>query len=67
MLVIELDDASHDRESAQARDAVKDRALDAAGLPPLRVPARRSYDPRVMTEYMVAMMVRVQDLGAADV
>lgn len=43
-IVVELDDASHKGERAVKRDADKDRALKAAGLPLLRVPAKRSYD-----------------------
>lgn len=46
LLVIELDDASHQREAQRKRDADKDKALQAAGLPIRRVPARSSYDPR---------------------
>ena len=35
--VIELDDKSHDRESAKTRDAKKDKALAAAGIPITRI------------------------------
>ena len=41
--VVKLDDASHGSEQARERDAVKDRALGAAGLPVVRVRARRGY------------------------
>ena len=41
--VVELDDASHGSERARERDAVKDRAVGAAGLPVVRVRARRGY------------------------
>ena len=43
VLVIELDDASHERESRQARDSLVDDILAAAGLPVLRVRARQGY------------------------
>ena len=43
VLVIELDDASHERESRQARDSFVDDVLAAAGLPVLRVRARQGY------------------------
>jgi very-short-patch-repair endonuclease len=43
VLVIELDDASHDRQDRQSRDAFVDDALRAAGLPIIRVAARQSY------------------------
>jgi very-short-patch-repair endonuclease len=36
IVAIELDDASHDSARSAARDAVKDRACAAAGLPILR-------------------------------
>jgi Protein of unknown function (DUF2726) len=43
VLVIELDDASHERADAQDRDGFKNQALGAAQLPILRVKASRSY------------------------
>ncbi len=43
-LVIELDDRSHARPEARERDAFKDKALEAAGLPLVRVRAARRYD-----------------------
>jgi hypothetical protein len=43
-LAIELDDRSHFRADAQKRDAFKDAALVAAGLPLLRVRAAARYD-----------------------
>ncbi len=55
MLVIELDDSSHESAEAQDRDRVKNAALQAAGLPLLRVPAQQSYD---VTE--IAQMIRTQ-------
>ncbi len=45
VLVIELDDSSHDKASRQARDAFVDDALAAADLPILRVRAKASYSP----------------------
>ena len=45
LLVIELDDASHKRAERKDRDAFVDQALDAAGLPILRIPAQRTYSP----------------------
>lgn len=42
-LVIELDDASHQSEKAKAGDRLKDRIFGAAGLPILRVAAKRMY------------------------
>jgi hypothetical protein len=45
VLAIELDDASHERADRRARDAFVDRALEAAGLPILHVPAQHAYVP----------------------
>ncbi|WP_152541395.1 DUF2726 domain-containing protein [Kallotenue papyrolyticum] len=41
--VVELDDSSHQRERRIQRDAFVDRALAAAGLPLIRIPAQRGY------------------------
>jgi len=43
LLAIELDDASHQKARRRSRDAFVEQALEAAGLPLLRVPAKRSY------------------------
>jgi len=45
VLVIELDDKTHRQPGRQARDALVDGVLRAAGLPILRIPAQASYDP----------------------
>ena len=45
LLVIELDDSSHEREDRQARDAFVDAALDAAGLPILHISVQPAYAP----------------------
>ncbi len=44
LVVIELDDRSHERGDRQERDAFVDRALAAAGLPVMHVAARARYD-----------------------
>jgi very-short-patch-repair endonuclease len=50
VLAIELDDSSHERDRARARDAEKDRILGAAGVPLWRVAARKSYSTSELTE-----------------
>ena len=45
-LVVELDDASHQKKDRQERDDFVDKALGAAGLPILHVKAARSYVPQ---------------------
>lgn len=49
-LVLELDDASHQREDRRERDGFVDAALQAAGLPILHVRAARTYGPREVAE-----------------
>ena len=41
--VVELDDSTHKRPDARRKDEVKDKALTAAGVPVVRIPARRGY------------------------
>ena len=41
---IELDDSSHGRKERIKRDVFLDGAFEAAGMPLMRVPARRQYD-----------------------
>ncbi len=41
--VIELDDASHNSESAKKRDSEKDAILQSAGIPIIRIKAQRNY------------------------
>ena len=43
VVAIELDDASHREQSRRDRDAYVDQVLAAAGIPIVRVPARRGY------------------------
>jgi hypothetical protein len=49
VLVLELDDSSHDREDRQDRDAFVDRVLAKAGLPILHIRAQAAYDPKQLT------------------
>ncbi len=50
VLVIELDDKSHNRADRQARDRFVDAALASAGLPILRVKVSQSYDTAALRE-----------------
>jgi len=43
---LELDDASHERDDRVSRDHFLKTAFEAAGLPLIRVPVRRGYQPR---------------------
>ena len=44
LLVLELDDRSHQRPEAHERDVFKNAALSSAGVPVLRVAVRARYD-----------------------
>ncbi len=48
--VIELDDRSHQQRARRERDAFFDAAMAVAGIPVLRVPARRGYATRELRE-----------------
>lgn len=50
LLGIELDDSSHEAEDRVERDALVDQVFQAAGLPLLRVPAARGYQPALLME-----------------
>ena len=60
LLVIELDDKSHEREDVQERDTAKDTILHAAGLPIFRVPARRTYSTRELREVISGALGRAR-------
>ncbi len=45
LVVIELDDSSHQREDRQNSDRFKNGAFEAAGIPLVRFAVRRSYEP----------------------
>jgi very-short-patch-repair endonuclease len=65
VLAIELDDRSHRRTSAQARDAFVDEALAGAGLPLLRVPAGRAYEPAAILDLVVTSVASATSLAKA--
>lgn len=50
VLAIELDDASHGRDSRQRRDLFVNAALNGAGLPILRVKVKRAYAPNELAK-----------------
>lgn len=47
-MVIELDDRSHQREDRQSRDVFVEKVLKQAGVPLVRIPAARAYDPKAI-------------------
>ncbi len=50
ILAVELDDSSHEANRRRERDEVVNAVLRAAGLPLLRVPAKRAYQPGDIAE-----------------
>jgi very-short-patch-repair endonuclease len=53
---IELDDASHGRADRQERDAMIKVVFEQAGLPLLRVPARRGYSTAELEEMLTPVL-----------
>jgi very-short-patch-repair endonuclease len=62
VLVIELDDGSHERADRVDRDQLVDRILAAAQIPILRVPAKLGYAPKELRERINAA---IQQAGKA--
>lgn len=54
--VVELDDKSHQTQKAAQRDATKNDALSAAGVPIARIPARATYDRRDVARRIAGAM-----------
>lgn len=50
VLCIELDDRSHDKADRKQRDGFVNHAFKSAGLPLLRIPTAKSYDPHYLAE-----------------
>ena len=62
-LVIELDDRSHARSDRRDRDTFVDRALEAADIPILRVPAAAKYDERALAGRLEEIVARADASG----
>jgi hypothetical protein len=54
LLVIELDDRSH--RVRRERDDFKDKVLQSAGVPILRIPAQQAYDPLELAEFISRLL-----------
>ncbi len=67
LLVIELDDSSHTRLDRQERDVFVDIALEAVGLPVLRVAARQAYSPAGLRSIIDDRLTADQGLHAVNV
>jgi hypothetical protein len=49
---VELDDSSHQRNQRVERDEFIESVCEVAGLPLLRFPAQRDYDPREISSHI---------------
>ncbi|MEM0895301.1 MAG: DUF2726 domain-containing protein [Verrucomicrobiota bacterium] len=66
ILVIELDDASHQRSSRRERDEFVDQAFAAAGIPILHVKAARSYHPKELSDQIRDILSGSTESGTAE-
>ncbi len=62
VLVIELDDASHERDDRTARDAFVDRVLQSAGIPILHVSAKRAYVVSELAGQIQSLVLKPSDV-----
>jgi len=68
-LLIELDDSSHQSARRGGRDTFLDEAVRRAGLPILRVPAKRSYAPAQLRQVISSLLtgdVDATEAGRVD-
>ncbi|MEA3189229.1 MAG: hypothetical protein QOD99_3059 [Chthoniobacter sp.] len=64
---VELDDASHGRADRQERDAMIQSVFYQAGLPLLRIPARRGYSPAELEDLLAPLLSPIPAVtGAAS-
>lgn len=56
VLVIELDDSSHNKPNVQKRDQFVNAVMKAAGLPILRIPVQKGYDTRKLQQMLQAAL-----------
>jgi hypothetical protein len=54
VLALELDDSSHQRPARKVRDAFVEEVLEVIGLPALRCPVTRAYDPHELARLIQA-------------
>jgi very-short-patch-repair endonuclease len=53
---VELDDRSHNQRNRQDRDAFLDKAMEAAGLPIIRFPAKATYSVQEVSDTIAARL-----------
>ncbi len=62
VIVVELDDRSHERADRRERDAFVDAALRTAGLPIVHVQARSAYDPNAIKAALMTAIGEAESL-----
>jgi hypothetical protein len=66
ILAIELDDSSHKRTDRAERDAFVNRAFETAGLPLIRIPARKSYHTNEIAGLILPYLDKQARASSAD-
>jgi hypothetical protein len=66
LLVIELDDSSHNAPDRIERDRIKNDILDAVGLPYLRIELQKTYDPAQLQTQIKAIILPESPLFTPD-
>lgn len=66
ILAIELDDPSHRRKKAQRNDAVKNYALNAAGIPLMRVETKYAYDKRAIRKAIAQTLAPLATINSTS-
>ncbi len=64
LLVIELDDYTHNQQPRQLRDAFVDEVMQQADLPILHVPVANQYNAQILREYIVNILRKYYIKGA---
>jgi len=67
LLVIELDDSSHNRADRRERDAFVDAVLAGAGIPILHIRWQRRYDPRDLAQQIAIKLPNGQPTSTSRV
>jgi very-short-patch-repair endonuclease len=62
-IAIELDDRSHERVESQKRDALVEAVLQKAGVPLVRIPVTRTYDPQVIRKQLGLVAIAARALS----
>jgi hypothetical protein len=64
--VIELDDASHQKQARQRRDEFVNKALAAAGVPVVHITAQKAYQPAELRGQVAALVGTEGAAGSSE-